>query len=189
MDMKKRDLNLKMMDAGTALFTGKDGFGSAIGTVKAEMDVYGKTLRPGEFRPEELPAAARDCDLFLDFSSFWHKRYLACKVEDAGSTGKKTADGEDIRRYAAIFREGNRSTFLRGAVHALVCAALLAGMVPGFQPGVLAERMAALPAAASAVRAVAGILLLLLTLYSWITPSRNAPHVVDSIQQALRSLS
>lgn len=185
--MRKNSDKIQMMDAGTALFTGKDGFGSAIGTVKAEMEVYGKTLRPGEFRPEDLPAAVRDCDLLMDSRTGWRRRIIACKVEDAGSTGKRTEDGKEIRRYAAVFKEGHCGTGLRGAVHGILCAVLLAFMVPGFLPGVLSERIAALPAAAGAFRILAGILLLLVTLYSWMAPSRNAPHVVNQIQLALRT--
>lgn len=187
--MKKFDDKVQMMDAGTALFTGKDGFGSAIGAVKAEMDVYGTTLRSREFRQEDLPRTTKECDLFLNGSTLWRKRYISCKVEDAGDTGLRTEDGEPIRRYAAIFKEGNRSTVLRGAVHVLICAGLTACMFPGILPEALSGQIAALSAPAGVLRIIAGILLILVVLYLWIIPSRDARHIVNQIQQALRSIS
>lgn len=184
--MEKFDDKIKMMDAGTALFTGKDGFGSAIGSVRAEMEVYGKVLRPADFREDGLPSSLQGCDLLLDRSTLWRKRHVSCKVEDAGDTGLRTPDGETVRRYAAVFMEGNRSTFLRGAVHALVCAALLAGLLlPGRLPG--PEQ--APSAVFGVIRIIAGILLLLAVLYHWILPDRDAAGIVDQIQQALRSRS
>ena len=186
--MKKFDDKVLMMDAGTALFCGKDGFGSAIGTVKAEMDVYGRTLRAREFRPEDLPPTTKECDLFLDYSNLWRKRYLSCKIEDAGDTGLRSKDGEPVRRYAAIFKEGNRSTFLRNTVHLLLGIGLLACMFPGLLPGPVSQPIQALPAAMGAVRIIAGILLILIIVCSWMLPSRDARHVVSRIQQALRSL-
>lgn len=187
--MKKFDDKIQMMDAGSALFTAKDGFGSAIGTVKAEMEVYGTTLRAREFRQEDLPGSMKECDLILDCSTLWRKRCISCKVEDAGDTGLLTEDGEPVRRYAAVFKEGNRSTVLRRAVYALACAALLACMFPKVLPGPVSAQITALPAPMGVLRIFAGILLLLGVLYRWITPSRDARHIVTQIQQTLRSVS
>ena len=187
--MKKFDEKILMMDAGTALFSGKDGFGSAIGTVKAEMDVYGTTLRAHEFRQEDLPRTTKECDLFLDCSTLWRKRCISCKVEDAGDTGLRTADGEPVRRYAAVFKEGNRSTVLRRAVYALACAALMACMFPKVLPGPVSAQITALSAPMGVLRVIAGILLLLGVLYRRISPSWDARHIVNQIQQALRSIS
>lgn len=99
---------VKMMDAGTALFHEKDGFGCAIGAVKAEMDVYGKTLRRHEFRPEDLPAEVAECDLLLDMSSRWRRRLVACRVEDTGTVLRTEDDGREVRRYAAVFLAGDK---------------------------------------------------------------------------------
>lgn len=186
--MKKFDDKVQMMDAGTALFPAKDGFGSAIGAVKAEMDVYGRTLRAREFRPEDLPRTTKECDLFLDYSTLWRKRYISCKVEDAGDTGLRTADGEPVRRYAAIFKEGNANSFLRHLTHILLGVGLLVCMFPGALPGPLSRQVQALSATMEAVRIVAGILLLFIVFYSWMLPSRDARHIVSQMQQALRSL-
>ena len=160
-----------MMDAGTALFTGAAGFGDAIGRVKAEMDVFGKTRHVADLRPEDLPAAVRDCDLFLDASTPWRIRYIACKVEDAGSTGRTDAGDREIRRYAAVFTEGNKSSVLRNAAFLLAAFSILAGIAllpyPWYSD-------------------VAGAVLVLVVLLAALRPSRNALLTVRHIQETLR---
>lgn len=103
------DRKVQMMDAGMRLFETEKPFGTVLGGIKTEMAGYGKVYRRSEAGSMELPPAAEDCDLFLDHSS-WHKsKYISCSLEDAGIVGK-TADGEEIHRYAASLKEGNRNT-------------------------------------------------------------------------------
>ena len=103
------DSTVHMMDAGLRLFETEKPFGTVIGGIKTEMAKYGKVYRTNEIDRDALPAAAADCDLFLDRSSRFKSWYITCKVEDAGIVGK-TADGEDIHRYAASLKEGNKNT-------------------------------------------------------------------------------
>ena len=100
------DKRVQMMDAGMRLFETEKPFGTVLGGIKTEMAKYGKVLRHNEIVPEELPEAAAGCDLFLDWSGRLQKRYISCRLEDAGLVGK-TADGEDIHRYAASLLEGH----------------------------------------------------------------------------------
>lgn len=118
--MKKFDGKVQMLDAGMVLFETKSDFGDTLGQVKAEMEVYGKVLKPADLSEAELPESTGECDLFLDWSSIWRVRYISCHLE--------SADGgeSDPHRYAATFKEGNRSTMLRGGD----------GCAPGrFRPG------------------------------------------------------
>lgn len=103
------DSTVHMMDAGMRLFETEKPFGTVLGGIKTEMAQFGRVLRTNEIDRDALPAAAADCDLFLDRSSRFKSRYITCKVEDAGIVGK-TADGEDIHRYAASLKEGNKNT-------------------------------------------------------------------------------
>lgn len=183
--MKRMDRKAQMMDAGTALFESKEGFGTSLGQVKAEMKRFGKVyevstgdeeadkFHDSVISPAELPESTDRCDLFLDFSSPWRNRYISCLFEDAGDTGKRTADGEHIRRYAATFKEGNTSTPLRAGVHigliVIIAVLVVSGLVSG------------------AVSVVAGILLCFLVVYSWLTPSKDSQAIVKGIEAALRS--
>jgi len=110
------DRKVKMMDAGTALFTIDGGLGTALGQVKAEMAVYGKAYRAGELEKEDLPEMVEDWDLFLDYSTAWRNRYLVCKVDAVGMSDATGAGNPELgaNRYAASFSEGNSSTRLRG---------------------------------------------------------------------------
>lgn len=110
------DRKVQMMDAGMRFFESEKPLGTVLGGIKNEMGRYGRLMRRNEIDPEELPATTGDCDLFLDRSSRFKSKYLSCRVEDAGTVGK-TADGEEIHRYAASLKEGNRNTNVGLYVH------------------------------------------------------------------------
>lgn len=103
------DKKVHMMDAGMRLFCSEKPFGTVLGGIKNEMAKYGKVLRTKELEGETLPEASVGCDLFLDRSTRYKVKYVSCVLEDAGTVGK-TADGEDIHRYAASLKEGNKNT-------------------------------------------------------------------------------
>ena len=106
------DRKVQMMDAGMVLFQTEKPFGTVLGGIKTELLKYGKVLRRNEFNESELPETTGECDLFLDWSAPLRKRYISVRLEDAGTVGK-TEDGEDIHRYAACLKEGNRCTATR----------------------------------------------------------------------------
>lgn len=174
--MNRFDQKTQMMDAGTVLFPFPGGFGSALGTVKALMKEYGRVLTvseaavPDAFQdsvdPAGLPPSTAACDLFLDYSTPWRHRYVSCLLEDAGP-------GEgDVRRYAAVFKQGDRSTPLRAAVHLLL---IVAGGVLVFLP------------VTGFAGVLAGLALAALAAYGWIVPSRKALRVLHDIQDRLRA--
>lgn len=103
------DKSIHMMDAGMRLFESEKPYGIVLGGIKKEMEGYGKVLRTNEFSDEELPEASSGCDLFLDRSTRYKTKYISCSLEDAGTVGR-TADGEEIHRYAASLKEGNKNT-------------------------------------------------------------------------------
>ena len=106
-----------------------------------------------------------------DASTPWRIRYIACKVEDAGSTGRTDAEDREIRRYAAVFTEGNKSSGLRNAAFLLAAFSILAGIAllpyPWYSD-------------------VAGAVLVLVVLLAALRPSRNALLTVRHIQKTLR---
>ncbi len=173
--MGRNDKKVQMMDAGTALFISRENFGKTMGQVKAEMEVFGKVLKSTEFSPEELPESTAECDLFLDFSSIWRIRYISCLVQDAGEIPGAVADedGRIDRRYAAVFKEGNKSTVLRGVVHAALIIAAIAAAV---YIGSIFVRIGA---------AVLGLGLL----FEWIIPSRTAQKTLFKIKEQLELTS
>ncbi len=103
------DKRVQMMDAGMRLFETEKPFGTVIGGIKTEMSKYGKVLKPNEIVESDLPEASTGCDLFLDRSTKYKTKYISCSLEDAGLVGK-TPEGEDIHRYAATLKEGNKNT-------------------------------------------------------------------------------
>ena len=103
------DSNVHMMDAGMRLFCSEKPFGTVLGGIKNEMAKYGKVLRSKELEGENLPEASVGCDLLLDRSTRYKVKYVSCVLEDAGTMGT-TADGEEIHRYAASLKEGNKNT-------------------------------------------------------------------------------
>lgn len=88
-----------MMDAGMRLFETEKPFGTVLGGIKVEMAKYGKILT----------SENSGYDLLLDRSTEYKKKYISCLLEDAGVVGK-TADGEEIHRYSASLKEGNKNT-------------------------------------------------------------------------------
>ncbi len=107
---------VNMMDAGMRLFLTEKPFGTVLGGIKVEMAKYGNVLRPNEIDTSALPPTTGVCDLFLDRSTRYKSKYLACSLEDAGTVGS-TPDGEPIHRYAVTLKEGNRNTNVGLYVH------------------------------------------------------------------------
>ena len=103
------DRETQMMDAGMRLFLTEKPYGNVLGGIKTEMAKHGKVLRPNEIVDSDLPEASVGCDLFLDRSTRFKSKYISCSLEDAGIVGT-TPDGEDIHRYAASLKEGNKNT-------------------------------------------------------------------------------
>ena len=159
------DRKVQMMDAGTGLFETAKPFGTVLGGLKVELEKYGKVLRAQEIDPVDLPETTGACDLFLDWSTPLRKRYIACRLEDAGGAGK-TGEGEEIRRYAASFKEGNRNTPLRK-----ICILLIAHIffIGGIVDGLDIPRV---------ITSIAGVALGLLVMYLWLKPSTLAQKQV-----------
>lgn len=170
--MKYRfDKKAQMMDAGTAFFRAKEGYGTVLGQIKAEMEEYGKVVKASEMDKSELPYTTKECDLFLDFSNILRNRYISCLLEDSGDTGEVTEDGEHIRNYAAVFKEGNTSTVFRGSVAAIKIALFSGVAIYGFIN--------------CAILGVAGIACALGAGYFWIMPSRVAEKTVKALKQKI----
>ena len=104
------------MDAGMRLFDTEKPYGTVLGGIKTEMTKYGKVLRAKELEGVVLPDACIGCDLFLDRSTKYKTKYISCTLEDAGTVGT-TEEGEQIHRYAASLKEGNKSTATGIYVH------------------------------------------------------------------------
>ena len=147
------------MDAGMTLFKSGENFGNTLGQVKAEMEVYGKVLKPSEIADVVLPESTGDCDLFLNWSTFWRIRYISCHLESSGGG------------YAATFKEGNRSTTFRGIVMSvlLILSAAVVILVSG------------------TLYTLLGLILAGFTAYLWILPSRKAQKTVARLMQKLGS--
>lgn len=105
-----------MMDAGMRLFESEKPYGIVLGGIKNEMAGFGKVLRTTEFSEEDIPELSKGCDLFMDRSTRYKSKYISCSLEDAGTVGR-TADGEEIHRYAALVKEGNKNTNVGVYVH------------------------------------------------------------------------
>lgn len=165
------DMNHKvqMMDAGMTLFSTEDNFGNTLGQVKAEMEEYGKVLKNNDLEGVSLPESTGDFDLFLEWSTVWRVRYISCHLESAG---EQVEDGKTVYRYAATFKEGNRSSAFRGIVMGALLIFSIADAV--FAPGLL--------------NTLLGIVLAGIVAYLWILPSRKAQKTVFSLMSNLRSL-
>ena len=146
------DKKVQMMDAGTALFSMDGEFGTALGQLRAELKEYGKVTDEDDW-------------MVLNFSTPWRKRFISCHLEAFGDAGKP-------HRYAAVFKEGSRSTVLRGCVHAVAAAAVLLG--------VLVANML-FPESASALRSAASFAVCLLIIYAWIIPSGKSVKTLRKI--------
>lgn len=168
------------MDAGMVMFRSKLGFGQAIGQVKAEMQEYGKVYTAADLAETAVPESTGDFDLFLVWSAAWRVRYISCRAESAGEGAVRNADGceptdagESIHRYAVTFREGNRSTPLRGAAMTL-CIAILILCI--FKAG-------------SIILAAADIILIGYVCFRWITPSHKARSVVRNLMERVKAVN
>lgn len=166
------DKKVMMMDAGTALFQTEKPYGTVAGGVKVELRKYGKVLRPQEIQPGDLPGTAGECDYFLDWSTPLRRRYISCKVDDAGTAGQ-TAEGEPVRRYAVSFKEGNRNTALRRVSTLLLAHVFFIG------------GLVRIPGVPRSLTILAGIAAGLCLMYLWLRPSRRAKRVVDTIRTYL----
>lgn len=152
------------MDAGMTMFNSDDNFGPVLGQVKAEMAVYGTVHTPSE--GISVPDSVGEYDFFLDWSNLWRKRYISCHIESAGTV----QNGDKVtNRYAALFREGNRSTALRGCTMAL-------GILSALSCIILIH---------NAIAITGGLAFILFTAYRWIMPSSKAASTVNSIMSAL----
>lgn len=121
------DKRVQMMDAGMVLFTSEKPFGTVLGGIKAEMSRYGVVRRANEISNGDVPDTTGECDLFVDWSTPFRWRAISCRLEDAGYAGRND-DGEEIRRYAASFKEGNRN---RGVKVTLLIVFAVAVIVSG----------------------------------------------------------
>ena len=170
---------VQMMDAGMVMFRSKLGFGQAIGQVKAEMREYGKVYTAAELAETAVPESTGDFDLFLVWSVAWRVRYISCRVESAGEGAARDADasgsadtGESVHRYAVTFRDGNRSTPLRGAAMTL-CIVILILCI--FKTG-------------SIVLTAADIILIGYVCFRWHTPSHRARTVVMDLMARVKAI-
>ena len=163
------NIKVQMMDAGMTLFETKEGFGNTLGQVKAEMEEYGKVLKANELEGVALPESTGDYDLFMNWSTIWRVRYISCHLESAGLEEK---DGKTVYRYAATFKEGNKSTCFRGAVMLMFLIAFAVETI--FVPGLLYT--------------LQGLVFTGLTAYIWMLPSRKAQKTVFALMDKLRSL-
>lgn len=145
--MKMTGKKIQMMDAGTALFEMEGGFGTALGQIRAELREFGKVYDEDE-------------DLVLDFSTIWRKRIIRCHLEGAGENG-------ELHRYAAVFKEGSRSTALRGWVHGTMITVLTLIL---FFPGMAGFGLSAVCSVGIAILA-----------WSWIYPSRSSVATTKKI--------
>lgn len=166
------DKKVLLIDAGTGMFETEKPFGTVAGGVKVELQKYGRVLRFSEVDPSDLPEAAREFDFFLDWSTPLRKRYISCKVDDAGKAGE-TGEGEEIRRYAVSFKEGNRNTVLR-----LICTLVIAHI---FFIGGLVK----IPGIPRILTLVAGVAIGLFIMYLWLRPSTRAQQVTEELRNYL----
>lgn len=162
--------NAKMLDAGTAYFVSNKGYGTVLGQVKAEMEEYGRVYKYTEFSAEQLPVSYRGCELILDFSTLWRNRYILCKLEDSGKIGD-TTDGE-IRRYSAVFIEGDSSGILRNFCYTIIIISLIAiGLTLSFS--------------VHGIFAFIGIAAAIFTIYHFANSSKTAVITVKKLKDKL----
>ena len=167
------DNKVQMMDAGMVLFTSEKPFGTVLGGIKAELTKLGDVKRSNEISMDELPDTTGECDLFVDWSSPLRWRAISCRLEDAGLVGHNS-DGEEIRRYAVSFKEGNKNR--KGKVLAVLVAVvtlILWGIAGGDGiPGIFTVSLGAALAA--------GLLILCLR------PSVKAQNVIRNLIETVR---
>lgn len=149
-----KDSKVQMMDAGTALFEMEGGFGTALGQIRAELREFGKIYDDGE-------------DIVLDLSNLWWKKYIVCHLEGAGDNG-------DRHRYAAVFREGSRSTGLRSWVHGTMILGLATILIV---PHFCFPELANFCLSALCTFGIAAVA------YNWIRPSRSSVATLKKISR------
>lgn len=161
----------QMMCCGTARFSRHEAFGPVLGQVKAELSEFGKVISGEEADPARIPATTGPCDLFLDASTPWRRRYIAAQVHSAG----EEADGEETLHYYAVsLKEGHSSGWLRSALFiAAVCLSTAFAFSGLWRPW----------------SGLIGLVLLLFFLYRWIAPGRSSARLVGRILRKLESLS
>ena len=157
--------DIQMMDAGSALFEMKGGFGTAMGQIKAEMSEFGKVT-------------TNDDEMVLEFSGLWRHARISCQVEDA-SVSRKADDGEEIRMYAAVFKEGSRNTRFRTMVHSLAVLALIASQV--------IIRLA-WPGLSNFVLSTFTIVVILTLLYNLTIPGKRSVQVTKKLKAKISGL-
>ena len=163
------DQKVFVMDAGMALVSSEDSFGEMLGQLRAEMASYGKVMKVsssgGKFLdavdPEDLPSALQDCDLFIDNSNFFRKRYLGIRLEDA-------REG----RYAIRIKEAHKNSPMRDFLTLFVCAYGFLAILMGH--GILFK--------------VLGICCMLLGAYLFLYPSDKNTNAPKQIIQTLHRL-
>lgn len=161
------DQKVYMMDAGIATVNSDGSFGDVIGQVKANLKPFGDVYRVSEtdggkfdqtISPDALPPTTGDCDLFMDYSTIFRRRYISAKVEYAGEN-----------KYAIRIKEGNRNSPLRDftmlAIAAYGAIVLLMGI--------------------GIIKKVIGIFIIIAGLYLWILPSDKSVSKAKSLIQIL----
>ena len=141
------NIKTQMMDAGMTLFTSEKPFGTVLGGIKMEMSKYGAVRRANEISAD----TTGECDLFVDWSTPLRWRAISCRLEDAGPAGTN-AEGAELRRYAASFKEGNKNRVAKVVIVLALVAALVALGVIGVKgvPGIFTV-LAGIAAAAAVV--------------------------------------
>lgn len=167
------DKKVQMMDAGMVLFTSEKPFGTVLGGIKAELTKLGDVKRSNEISIDELPDTTGECDLFVDWSSPLRWRAISCRLEDAGLVGHNS-DGEEIRRYAVSFKEGNKNRKGKVLLVLVAVAALILWGIAGVDgiPGIFTVSLGA---------AFAGGLLILC-----LRPSVKAQNVIRNLIETVR---
>ncbi|MCR5002911.1 MAG: hypothetical protein K5984_00930 [Bacteroidales bacterium] len=164
------DKNVQMMDAGMAMFDSEAGFGEVIGMTKSEMMRLGGKIYEvsdsdgGKFSttipPKDLPDSTAECDLFLDWSSSFRKRYISARIEAAGEN-----------RYVIRFKEGNKSATLRNLMYSILGAYGIFGLILG----------------ADALGRLSGVALALFSVYMWMKPSARARKAAEELIRAFNT--
>lgn len=167
------DRKVQMMDAGMVLFETEKPFGTVLGGLKTELGKHGRVLTGNEMKAEELPGSTGECDLFLDWSVATRRRYISCRLEDAGAAGQ-TANGEPVRRYAVSFKEGDRNRRCRIIAAQVLAAAFFILGIIGIKgiPGIFTI--------------IAGIALAFVTEYVLLSPSKKAQDVITGLLQTAK---
>jgi len=157
--MDRLDKKTQMMDAGMILFSNAEPYGTTIGRIKEIMEKYGRVFKANELDYSLLPSSTGECDLFMNFSTPWRTRYISCKCEVSGD------------KYAASFKEGNRSGILRSITFILLAILLLT-------LGIICHL--------GIWGVILGIVSAAIALYLWIIPSKKSRIILSEIMNRLK---